>query len=291
MTAAPYLPVLLILAAGLPALAQPGAAPARTPSPLEIVQRSVELDNRNWEKARNYTYIERVQEKKLDHDGRVKSVETKTYDVTILYDEPYRKLIARDDHPLDPEEQKKEEAKADGVLKERQNETPEQRSKRLEKRAQRRNRQRELIRQVPQAYDFRLEREETVGGQKCWVITGTARPDFHPSNLEGRMLSKLQIRMWVAKDGYHWVRAEADLMDNVTFGLFLVRLNKGSHLEFEQAPVEDGLWMPVRQYFAFTGRLGMFLSGGGEQENTFSNYRKFQADAHITGMQAETPER
>ncbi len=291
MTAAPHLLVLLTLAGSWPTLAQQGAAPARNPSPLEIVQRSVELDNRNWERARNYTYIERVQEKKLDHDGQVKSVETKTYDVTILYDEPYRKLIARDDHPLDPEDQKKEEAKADAVLKERQNETPEQRTKRLGKLAQRRNRQRELIRQVPQAYNFRLDGEETVRGQDCWVITGTARPDYHASNLEGRMLSKLQIRMWVAKDSYHWVRAQADLMDNVTFGLFLVRLNKGSHLEFEQAPVGEGMWMPVRQYFAFTGRLGMFLSGGGVQENTFSNYRRFQADAHVMGMQAEAPAR
>src|SRR5437763_15543112 len=97
----------------LPAAVQsdsPVEAIAATPSvritvnPREIVRRSVEADQRNTKLAKNYTYQERVVEKRIDKDGRPKKQEINTYDISILYSEPYRRLLQRDDHPLRDDE-------------------------------------------------------------------------------------------------------------------------------------------------------------------------------------------
>ena len=65
--------------------------------PREIVRRSVEIDRKNLEIARNYTYLERQEERELDGSGKVKSTEVQTSDVTLLEGSSYRRLVARND--------------------------------------------------------------------------------------------------------------------------------------------------------------------------------------------------
>src|SRR6516164_4086177 len=63
----------------------------------QIVLRSLEVDRANTETARNYTFLQREQERLLDGSGRVKSKQSRTLDVTLLEGSPYRRLVARND--------------------------------------------------------------------------------------------------------------------------------------------------------------------------------------------------
>ena len=64
-----------------------------TNDPKEIVRRSMEIDRRTLELARNYTCQQREVIKHLDKNGNVKSTEVKTYDVGFYYGEEYSRLI------------------------------------------------------------------------------------------------------------------------------------------------------------------------------------------------------
>src|SRR5215831_6558203 len=102
-------------------VAQDAAAPVTpqfppTNDPQEIVRRSVEIDHRMMERARNYTCQQREVEKHLDSHGSVKSTEVKTWDVTILYGEPYERLIKKNDQPLNEKDEKKEQEKLDKFI-------------------------------------------------------------------------------------------------------------------------------------------------------------------------------
>src|SRR5690349_10481188 len=55
----------------------------------EIVRRSVDIDHHNFERAQNYTTQSREVGKILDTNGTVKKTESKTYDITFFYGEPY----------------------------------------------------------------------------------------------------------------------------------------------------------------------------------------------------------
>src|ERR1039458_12235 len=77
----------------------------------EIVRRSIDVESAGVELARNYTYLERQEERELDGSGKLKNLEVHTYDVTLLEGSPYRRLVAQNDQPLTAKEQKKEEEK------------------------------------------------------------------------------------------------------------------------------------------------------------------------------------
>ena len=130
--------------------ATPAAAPDLPPTndPREIVRRSVEIDHRTMELARNYTCQQREVEKHLDSHGKVKSTEVKTWDITVLYGEPYSRLIKKNDQPLSEKEEKKEEEKQDKYVAERKNESEEQRHKREAKQKKEREEGRAFLRDV-----------------------------------------------------------------------------------------------------------------------------------------------
>src|SRR4030095_13345851 len=77
----------------------------------EIIRRAVAADERNWKVARNYGFSERVDARRLDSEGRLKSKDVKIYDVRLLEGSPYRRLAGRDDRPLPPGDEKKEQEK------------------------------------------------------------------------------------------------------------------------------------------------------------------------------------
>src|SRR5215467_167900 len=128
--------VVLLFCASLPA--QDSAAQATpeyppTNDPKEIIRRSVEIDHRMMERARNYTCQQREVEKHLDSHGNAKSTEIKTWDITILYGEPYSRLIQKNDQPLNEKDEKKEQEKLDKFVARHKAESEDERRKREEK--------------------------------------------------------------------------------------------------------------------------------------------------------------
>ena len=139
--------VLLILASATALL---GQADAR-----EVIRRAVAAEERNWKVARNYGFSERVDARRLDPQGRLKSKDLKIYDVMLLEGSPYRRLVARDDRPLSTGEEKKEQEKLARSTAERREETAPQRAQRLAEYDRRPEWQREAWHELPEAFDFR----------------------------------------------------------------------------------------------------------------------------------------
>ena len=110
--------LLVMCSAILRAQESPPAAPAvrqelpPTNDPKEIVRRALDVDQSAFQLARNYTFERREELKVLDKKGDLKKHEINTYDVTILYDEPYSRRIRKDDKPLTDKDEKKEAEKA-----------------------------------------------------------------------------------------------------------------------------------------------------------------------------------
>lgn len=265
--------LLLILASATALL---GQADAR-----EVIRRAVAADERNWKATRNYTFSERVNLRYLDSQGQVKSQEVRSQDVTLLDGSPYRRLVARDDRPLPPGEEKKEQDKLTRSIAERREETAAQRAQRLAEYARRPEWQREAWRELPEAFDFRLAGEEVRDGRGLYVIEARPRQGCQPRSRTAKVLAHLQGKLWVDRQDYHLLKAEVEVVDTISVGLFLVRLAKGSRAAFEQTRVNDEVWLP-RQVWAFvSARLGLLKVLRIEQEISYSKGREFQADSPI----------
>jgi hypothetical protein len=249
--------------------------------PQAIVRKSVERDQANWERARDYVYVTRSVIRERDSDGKITKTEQEGREYLMLYGEPYRRVIEKDGRPLAAAEAAKEQAKLDKVAEKRRKETPEERARRIENWRKDRLKEREIALEIPAAYHFTLLREETVNGRPAWVLDATPRPDYKPKNWRAGMLKKFKGRMWIDQQDYQWVRMEGEVIDTVSFGLFLARLAKGSTIFFEQARVNDEVWAPKLIRFSIDARLALLKRILGDQEITFSDFRKFQAESRI----------
>ena len=251
----------------------------------EIVRKSVELDQANWLRMKDYTWVARSTERHFDSDGKVKSTERSAWETVMLDGEPYRRMLERDGQPLPPSEQKKQQDKLDKSVAKLAHETPEEKRRRLADYEARRRREREFLRQIPDAFDFRIEAEAQVDGHGAWVLAGTPKAGYQARDRDAKSLLKIRGKLWVDKSSYQWVRVEAETTETIAFGLFLARLNPGARLVFEQTHAADDLWLPKRIYMKGAGRIGLIKRIAMEQEITWSDYRRFQVDSKIVPLE------
>ena len=241
----------------------------------EIVRRAVAAEDRNWKIARNYGFSERVDARRLDAEGGVKSKDVKLYDVTLQDGSPYRRLTGRDDRALPPGDEKKEQDKLARSLAERRKESAPQRARRLAEYEGRPDWQREAWNELPEAFDFRLTGEEGGSARPVYVLEATPRQGYRPQSRTAGALLHLRGKLWIDKQDYHLAKAEVEVIDIISVGLFLVRLAKGSRAVFEQTRVNDEVWLPRRTQVFLSARLGLLKVLRYEQEVIYSNIREF----------------
>jgi hypothetical protein len=250
--------------------------------PRAIVRRSVEaFDGPNARLAQSYTFLERVEVRRLNDDGGVKSQSSRTYDVTPVEGSPYRRLVAEDDQPLSPPDERFQQQALMDNIQARRKETPEQRAKRLAEFEKQRTKYREAILEIPDAFQFRLLREDRMAGHPVWVIEGTPRPGYKPRSRYARLFPYLKGLLWINQSDYHWIRTEAELVENFNFGWILVRIHKGARVVLEQTRVNDEVWLPLRIWFTASARVGLIKRYYQQQENTYSRFRKFHVESRV----------
>ncbi len=261
--------------------AQGPTSPNETVDPKEVIRKALDVDTRNFALARNYTYEEKRETRTLDKHGSPKHQETETYDLTILYDEPYSRLIQKNEKPLSEKDEKKEKEKLDKFIAKHQNESEREKQKRLAKQEKDRREERAFAADIINAYDFRLAGQEQIDGRDIYVIEANPRKDFHPTQPHADVLPKLRGKLWIDQKDYDWVKIEAENIDTISWGLFLARIHKGSHFVFEQTRVNDEIWLPKRVSVNASARFALLLNGVFDFESTYSKYKKFVASGRV----------
>ena len=203
----------------------------------------------------------------------VKLSEVQTFDVTLQAGTPYRQLVLRDDLPLLATEAKKERESLVRSIAERRQETALERAERLSVYERRPDWQRAVWHELPDAFDFRVVGEKVLDGRSLLVIEGVAQPGYNPQSPTARLFRSLKVTFWVDQQDHQIVRVEAEVIDTISMGLFLVRIAKGSRATLERTWVGDGVWLPDRLQVFVTGRLGLLKGLRMEQRVQFSRYR------------------
>jgi len=289
------LPAALLLSLALfswPALAQ--NQPAEIPSQRAIateqlsqdqiralIRQVADKDIENDKKQNEYTYIQREEEHKLDSKGEVKSSESKTQEIMVLYGEQVERLIAKNDKPLSEKDAAKEEERIQKLTDKRKNETEEQRKKRLQTEEKDREDARKFVSEVADAYNFHLKSMENLDGRETYVIDAEPRPDFQPHFKEAKVLPKFRFRAWIDQTESQWVKLDAECIDTVSVGWFLARIHKGSRLLIDQTRVNDEVWLPRHVAVKVDVRVALLKNFNLEADVTYRDYKKFRTDTKI----------
>jgi hypothetical protein len=283
--------VLGLLSAGaypsLSAQTAPGsdsAAPAASLTNDQIrslILRASEKDIENLDKQQNYTYIQHIEERNLNGSGELKSVEKRTYEIMILYGEPMRRLVAKNEKPLDAKAAAKEEEKIQKFIEQHKNESAADREQRQKKEQKERTESRQFVSEVSDAYNFHLVSTEALAGRETYAIDALPKPGFQPHSRDAKLLPNFRFRVWIDKTETQWVKVDAQCLNTVSFGWFLARIHRGSRVILEQTRVNDDVWLPKHIAIKLDARLALLKSLNLEEDVTYDNYRKFRADTKI----------
>jgi hypothetical protein len=241
-------------------------------------------DLENDKLLHNYTYVEREVENKMDSKGQTKSSEVRTYDVLEIYGEQVQRLTAKDDKPLSEKEAAREEEKIQKIIDKRKNESDDDRRKRKEKDEKEREEGREFVREVADAYNFKLVGTDLIGGREAWVIDGEPRPGYKPHMKDARILPDFHGRVWIDKRDLQLAKMDVECLDTISFGVFLARFHKGSRLMLEQTRVNDEVWLPLHVTARVDVRVALVKNFNVGIEQTYSDYKKFRTSAKIVSV-------
>src|SRR5215469_10265594 len=269
----------------IPDLTPPGPDGRLSQDQMQQLLRVVaEKDMENDKRQRDYTYIEREVQKNFDGKGHLKSTEIKTYEILEIAGEQVERLIQKDDKPLDAKEAAKEDEKVQKVIDKRKNESEEQKKKREATEAKEREDGRKFVKEIADAYNFKLVGTESVGGREAWVIDGEPRPGFEPHMKDAKLLSKIHGRVWIDKSDLQLSKLNVEMLDTVSIGLFLARVHKGTRVMLEQARVNDEVWLPRHVTFKLDARVALVKGFRLDGEQSFRDYKKFRTSAKIVGV-------
>jgi len=255
----------------------------------ELFRIVADKDLENEKRERDYTYVDREVQNKLDGNGQTKSTEVRTYDVLQIAGEEVRRLTAKDDKPLDAKDAAKEDEKIQKVIDKRKNESDSDRRKREEKEEKEREDGRKFVKEIADAYNFTLVGTEIVSGRESWVIDGEPRAGFEPHMKDAKFLTKFHGRVWIDKGDLQMAKMDIEAIDTVSVGLVIARIHKGTRFMLEQTRVNDEVWLPRQITFKIDARVALLKGYKMDGEDTYSDYKKFRTSSKIVGM-GELPE-
>ena len=250
------------------------------PDLRELVRRSVQKDRVNANRAKDYTYIQRTETRDRDEKGQVVKTESRTFDVMMIGEQRFRKLIARDDKALPEKEARKAQEDFDKAIHRHESEAG--------KPAKDDTNDRAILMEMPDAFIFTLVGPESIDGRAVWVIDAKPKPGFRGKAKRWELLTKFKGRLWIDQSDLQWVRVEAETIAPVSFGWVIARLEPGAKIGFQQSRVNSEFWLPMRATAELNARLG-FKTIRSDTVVTWRDYRKYRTDSRMISSEEAAP--
>lgn len=231
----------------------------------QIVSRSLVVAEHSWQARDEYIYIERDEDRRLDPTGKVQSENVDVTRMTLVNGIRYEQLMEHNGQLPSAEEQKKR----DREIEKLKHQTPPERAARLRKDQENRS----FLHVLLEAFDFRLIGEETIADRPAYVLEATPHPGYHATGKYGKLLSRVQGKLWVDKQDFGWVKVDGEVTQSFSMGLFVARVQRGSHILLEQTCLGDGVWVPKRLEVRASARIFFLKSLELDRILTYSDYR------------------
>ncbi len=142
----------------------------------------------------------------------------------------------------------------------------------LEKYAKKKKEKNELIDATHNAFLFSFVGRESRGDRTLSKYKLEHNPAFKPTSRFTAIFPKVSGFVWVDEVCGELARIEGDVTEDISVGLFLGKIYKGSHFMQERYEFLPGLWLISFSQYDFDGRK--LFSGFSIHERAFySNYR------------------
>jgi hypothetical protein len=231
----------------------------------QIVGQSLVAAEHSWQARNEYVYMERDEDRRLDSAGQVQSENVDVTRMTLVNGIRFEQLMEHNGQVPSAEDQKKSDQDAEKL----KHETSEEQAERLRKDQENRS----FLHVLLEAFDFRLVGEETLAGRPTYVLEAMPHPGYHASGKYGKLLSRVQGKLWIDKQDFGWVKVDGEVTQSFSMGLFVARVQRGSHIVLEQTCLGDAVWAPKRLEVRASARILFLKSLELDRILTYSDYR------------------
>ena len=196
----------------------------------------------------NYAGSQSEEETEFEGDGRVKKRESSEYTFFYLNGQEVTTRVKKDGKPLSAEEQRKENEKTQKRIEELQKREVKKEAK--EEKAKQEGKSEEKdepgIEVFLRACQFVNPRRERFRGQDVLVFDFEPNPEFKPHKMVEKLAQKLAGVVWIDEKALDVARLEAYFTGDMKIaGGLLANLQKGTSFVFEQAFVNNEVWLPT----------------------------------------------
>jgi hypothetical protein len=228
----------------------------------------------------NYAGTRGDEEIEFDNAGKVRKTELKEYTFFYLGGEEISTLVKKDGKPLGDDEQKKENEKAQKEIENVQKRESKKEAKEAKAEEQgKKNDDDPGIETFLRACQFTNPRRERFRGADVLVFDFEPNPEFKPHKLAEDVAHKLAGVIWVDEKAHDVVRLEAYFVNDFRIaGGILANLQKGTSFIFEQAYVNNEVWLPTYSEIHIGVRVLMVKGLKMNMVTRYSDYKRFSTD-------------
>jgi hypothetical protein len=233
----------------------------------------------------NYAGSQSEEETEFEGDGRVKKHEVSEYTFFYLNGDEITTLVKKDGKQLSEAEQRKENEKTRKRIEEQQKREAKKEAK--EEKAKEEGKSDEKddpgIEVFLRACQFVNPRRERFRGQDVLVFDFEPNPEFKAHKLVERLAQKLAGVVWVDEKAHDVARLEAYFTGDMKLaGGLLANLQKGTSFVYEQAFVNNEVWLPTYMEAHIGVRFLLVKGIKASVITRYSDYKKFNVETLST---------
>ena len=234
----------------------------------------------------NYAGTRVEEETDFDKDGKVKKTDVEEYTFFYLNGDEVSTLVKKDGKPLSAEEQKKQNEKTQKEIEENQ--------KREAKKEAKDEKSKEEAKKDKDDDDVGIEtflrtcqfvnpRRERFHGQDVLVFDFEPNPEYKARNMVEKVVQKLAGVIWIDEKAHDVARLEAYFVgDFRVAGGMLANLQKGTSFVFEQAYINNEVWLPTYEEAHVGVRVFLVKGFKVNAVTRYSDYKRFNVETLST---------
>ncbi len=252
-----------------PAIAQSGRD-RPIPDIRQLMKEVIEHQKKLEKVRENYTYSSLQTVQDIDSNGRVTKTETHEGEDFFVNGHVIERTVKKNGKPLTGHDLDKETDRVTRLVDKAQK-TPSDQSL---------NGQSVSVSRVLEIMDVYNPRRENYRGRQTIVFDFKGRKDAKTHGMVEDASKKLQGTIWVDEADRQVAHMEVSFVDNfrVAGGLF-ANIQKGSNFHFDQAPVNQGLWLPTGGEGAVQARILLLKNMRQHFIERNYDYKVFSVDA------------
>jgi len=230
----------------------------------------------------NYAGTRSEEETEYDKTGKITKRELRESTFFYLDGQEVSTLVKKDGKPLSDGEQKKENERAQKRIEELQKHDAKREAKEEKDKEQGKEKRDDDvgIETFLRACQFVNPRRERFRGQDVLVFDFEPNPEFKPRKLAEKVVHELAGVVWIDEKAHDVARLEAYFVGDFRFGGGLIaNLQKGTSFIFEQAFLNNEVWLPTYEEAHVGVRVLLLKSFKVNAVTRYSDYKKFNVES------------